>query len=198
MSLIYPFVKEHIDPLLNSPLNFILCFILLDLIFYIVHRMHHSVSFFWAVHSTHHSDNYLNTGTFLRSSWVQKTYQWIFLTIPLFLGFPQSMILLCLVFIYSYQLLVHSQYVHFPKWVDKFLVTSRSHSLHHDQAVINQGCNFGEVLNIWDVMFSTYKYREKGMATTFGVAEKHKNTLWSIQTYPLKKYVVGKIKTFKR
>lgn len=198
ISLIYSFVKEYIDPLSNSAINFILCFTLLDFIFYVVHRMHHSFSFLWAVHSTHHSDNYLNTGTFLRSSWVQKTYQWVFLTIPLFLGFPQSMVLLCLVFIYSYQLVVHSQYVHFPKWIDRFLVTSRSHSLHHDEAVKNQSCNYGEVFNVWDVMFRTYKYKREDTRVTFGILEKDKNTLLSIQTSGLKKYFAPHMITFKK
>ncbi|MBP6888657.1 MAG: sterol desaturase family protein [Candidatus Pacebacteria bacterium] len=171
---------------------------LLDLIFYLVHRMHHSTSLFWVIHSTHHSDNYLNTSTFLRSSWFQKMYQWLFLTIPLFFGFTQSTILFCLVFIYSYQLIVHSQYVIFPKWIDKFFVTSRSHSLHHDEAIKSQSCNFGEVLNIWDVLFGTYKYRSEEMKVSFGILEKYENTLWSIQMYGLNKYIREKIKVFKR
>lgn len=188
VSFLTSFSRRFIDPVDYSFFNFFLCFLLLDFIFYITHRMYHKVSFFWAVHFTHHSDRTVNSSTFLRSSWVQKLYQWFFISVPIFIGFPTWVVVYCLSFMYFYQLLIHSPYFKFPKCLDKIIVTPRSHSLHHDTAINNQNCNFGEVLNIWDVMFGTYAYKDDKQKILFGVSGYKVDSLWSMQTVMLKEY----------
>ena len=50
----------------NNVVTFIFWFALLDLFFYLCHRLSHAVPFLWKLHRVHHSDPYLDISTNFR------------------------------------------------------------------------------------------------------------------------------------
>ena len=61
----------------------ILAFILIDLVFYIYHRLSHRVRFLWAIHMSHHSSEEMNFAVSLRQAWFAPLSK-----IPIFLILP--------------------------------------------------------------------------------------------------------------
>lgn len=121
-----------------NTLSFVSCLILVDFIYYLVHRVHHSLSFFWTFHFVHHSDNHLNLTTSFRVSWIEILYFNFLFTPILLLGFTGNELLLALSFLGSYQFYCHSQYIKLPKIFNFFLITPDNHRIHHDQIIKNQ------------------------------------------------------------
>ena len=48
---------------------FLYCLLIVDLVYYFFHRMHHSFHFLWMFHHVHHGDDKLNLSTAYRISW---------------------------------------------------------------------------------------------------------------------------------
>ena len=47
----------------------VLSFILIDLVFYVYHRMSHRINFLWAIHMSHHSSQEMNFAVSFRQAW---------------------------------------------------------------------------------------------------------------------------------
>jgi sterol desaturase/sphingolipid hydroxylase (fatty acid hydroxylase superfamily) len=134
-----------------------LCLLVLDLLYYLVHWLKHSVGFLWAFHTVHHSDRNFNMSTYLRASWVERI---LITSLPLlvifFLGFSTWEITLALSISFIYQFYCHSQYLRLPKFFEWIVITPHLHKIHHDQSEKNQHSNFGVVFSFWDRFFGTY------------------------------------------
>jgi sterol desaturase/sphingolipid hydroxylase (fatty acid hydroxylase superfamily) len=136
--------------------GFLLCFVIVDLIYYIFHRIHHKVDFFWTFHHVHHGDHQFNLSTSLRVSWVEQIYQTLFFIPMLFFGFSPEAILTCYAWLVLYQFFCHGQYIQVPQWVEYVFVTPRFHRVHHDQEERHQASNYGGVFTFWDRLFNSY------------------------------------------
>ena len=50
----------------DSPWSFVLAFVLLDLVYYVQHRLEHAVPLLWAIHAVHHQSNDYNLSVSFR------------------------------------------------------------------------------------------------------------------------------------
>lgn len=137
-------------------LNFIVCLFFVDFMYYIFHRLHHSVRIFWTLHSVHHGDNKLNLSTALRVSWFEQLYIYLIFVPIILVGFHPLTIFLAFYLLSEYQFYCHSQYFRLPRVFNLFLITPNNHRTHHDNIHAHQASNYGGVFSIWDRMFGTY------------------------------------------
>lgn len=130
--------------------------ILLDIAFYVLHRVDHYCRLFWAVHVTHHSSEKFNLTTGFRSSVFQPLYRFFYF-IPLSLaGFKSMDIMLMYSACQIYGILIHTQYIHKLGWLEYILATPSHHRVHHASNVPFLDKNMGMVFIIWDKMFGTF------------------------------------------
>ncbi len=171
----------------SSTLTFLLCFLVLDLLYYFFHLMKHSFGVLWMLHSVHHSGNRFNMSTYLRASWIERlTISFIPLFIIIFLGFNLQEITLAIYISFIYQFYCHSQYLQAPKFLQWLFITPHMHRIHHDQAERNQRSNFGAVFSIWDRIFGTYTPE----ITTFtpGIRGYEQENFIKMETEPVRNY----------
>ena len=144
-------------------LNFILCFLLIDFVQYLMHRIHHQVPFLWRLHRLHHSEKEVDSySTFLHHP-VEALLVFILLTI-FFVIFDIPVIV---ILVYSIVQGLHSAFTHskilVPQKIDFYLrrliITPNAHRLHHSLDKSEGNTNFGQLFLIWDKLLGTYEYR---------------------------------------
>jgi sterol desaturase/sphingolipid hydroxylase (fatty acid hydroxylase superfamily) len=154
--LTYTFSFRFIE-ISNPFLYWMLLVIVLDFLFYWLHRMEHYCRLFWAVHVTHHSCELINFTVGFRSSVFQPLYRFIFFIPLTFLGFRP----LDIVFLYSlsqfWAIFVHTEFIGKLGWFETIFVTPSHHRVHHASNVLYLDKNMGMFLIIWDKMFGTFE-----------------------------------------
>ncbi len=132
--------------------------ILIDFMFYWMHRLEHSVRLFWAVHVTHHSSEKFNFSVGFRSSVLQPLYRFVFF-IPLVLcGFHPVDIVLMYSASQIWGILVHTEMINKLGWLEYFFVTPSHHRVHHASNPLYLDKNMGMFLIIWDKIFGTFQH----------------------------------------
>lgn len=167
----------------SSIFSFLACLLLVDFFYYIFHFSHHKISVLWSMHKVHHSGRRFNLSTAYRISWLEHIYFLLFFIPLLLVGFKLSTILLSLYILGIHQGFCHSSYIKFPKWLEYFIVTPQSHTLHHDIESENHNKNFGGIFSLWDHLFKTQKNSTKKI--TFGVKGVHGDFFLKVQLRPL-------------
>ena len=169
-------------------LSFLICLLIVDFFFYILHYLKHKINFLWTFHYVHHSDNKFNMSTFLRASWVEQLFlMTIPLVPPLLLGFNPYIIILVSYTLFIFQFFVHSQYIKFPHITSYMLITPQLHAIHHDQVTKHQNSNFGSMFSIWDRLFGTFI--DKIDTFTPGIKGYQQDNFILMQTDPIIKYI---------
>ncbi|MDB4159375.1 sterol desaturase family protein, partial [Gammaproteobacteria bacterium] len=80
-SLIFVYISKYMNVGLLSmknPLTWIIAFLLYDLSYYWMHRLHHEIKILWATHSVHHHGEDYNLATALRQTSTGWLWKWIF------------------------------------------------------------------------------------------------------------------------
>lgn len=157
-----------------------------DFCYYLFHRLHHGITFFWLLHHVHHSDNKLNLSTSYRISWIEQLYEFLFFIPLLIIGFNPTIVLLSFYTISIYQFFCHSAYIKFPNFISPLFVTPQSHEVHHNQNTQHQNSNFGGILSIWDHIFKTSHRNIKNV--TPGIKGYSCYNILRIQTDPIINY----------
>ncbi len=134
-------------------------FLLVDLGYYGIHRLHHEVGIFWMQHSVHHSTRRLNFLAAHRNPLRITTLSLpaVLLTLPPLLGYRQDVGLWILAWIQVHQTLVHSEWI--PRlWspIEFIFNTPHHHRVHHSENNQYQSGNYGGVLILFDRMFGTF------------------------------------------
>ncbi len=156
VALDYCFQQRLLD--WSSPLAYwIVLTVVMDFLFYWLHRIDHHCRFFWAVHVTHHSSEKFNFTVGFRSSVFQPLYRFVYF-IPLALAGFKAM---DIVFIFSvtqiWGILVHTEHVGKLGWLEHVLVTPSHHRVHHASNPLYLDRNLGMLLIIWDKLFGTFQ-----------------------------------------
>jgi sterol desaturase/sphingolipid hydroxylase (fatty acid hydroxylase superfamily) len=135
---------------------FLLCFLLVDLVYYLFHWVSHKNRFMWAFHHTHHSSTLYNLSGAYRLNWFGGFINLLFFLPLVLLGFPPGWVVGSLVINLLYQFFLHTQSVGKLGWLEGILNTPSAHRVHHavDEPYLDK--NFGGVLLIWDRLFGTY------------------------------------------
>lgn len=152
-----------------------------DLSYYVYHRVHHEVRFFWAAHVNHHSSQKYNLSVALRQTWVGALTMYIFwLWLPL-LGFPPMMILIMMSINLIYQYWIHTETIgRLPVWFELIFNTPSHHRVHHGSNIRYLDRNHAGIFIIWDRFFGTFQKEDPGEKVVYGLTE-------NIHTYnPLK------------
>ncbi len=172
-------------------LSIIYCFIVLDFLNYVYHKMCHSFEFMWMVHYSHHGDSKFNISTPFRNSLIHRSVSFFIIGIILvMMGFGEKTILLCFIISNIYQLICHSQYIKIPKIFEKVLITPRTHKIHHSIQEIHQQKNMGSVFSVWDKLFGSYI--EKIDKFEAGIKNYHQDNFIKIETDPILQYLKNK------
>jgi sterol desaturase/sphingolipid hydroxylase (fatty acid hydroxylase superfamily) len=149
------FALTNFEPTL---LNYALCYLGSDLLFYCFHRAGHRINFLWAAHATHHSAEELNYAVAMRTSFTQRAASFLFYWPLAFLGFSPQMIIPVVAANLVFQFLPHTRVIgKLPKWIDSWLNTPYHHQVHHGANRVYWDKNYGGTFIIWDKIFGTYQ-----------------------------------------
>ncbi|MBL8608414.1 MAG: sterol desaturase family protein [Myxococcales bacterium] len=125
-----------------------------DFGYYLYHRAGHRVAAFWAIHGVHHQAEEMNVTVAMRHPWLSDTYAVVFYAWLPLVGVPPLQFFVAISLISFYALTVHSRFFHRPSF--GFLVTPRTHIVHHAKNPRYLDKNFGAMFTIWDRLFGTY------------------------------------------
>ena len=145
----------------------ILTFIMIDLVFYVYHRMAHRTRFLWAIHLSHHSSEEMNFAVSFRQAWFGPISKIpFFMTLPL-LGFDPTIIAVAGVMSTLWGIVGHTQIVDKLGPLEWVFNTPSHHRVHHGSNKQYIDKNYGNLLIIWDRMFGTFEPEEEPV--TFGL-----------------------------
>jgi len=147
----------HLIQFTNPVVYWVMLFVLIDFLYYWLHRFDHEIRLFWAVHVTHHSSSFMNFTVGFRSSVFQPLYRFFyFLPLPL-LGFEPLDILFVFAATQMWGIFVHTEMVRKMGWLEHVLVTPSHHRVHHASNPKYLDKNMGMFLIIWDKLFGTFQ-----------------------------------------
>jgi len=171
----------------NSWYVWVLCYILYDFLFYVIHYLGHRVRFFWCIHGVHHTAEEMKLTVAVRGSFfgfLLTPHNIIWL--PL-LGFDPFMVLIVDSVAKIYGLYEHAnENIISAKngWIEKIFITPSTHRVHHSKNHVYLDRNYGETLSIWDHIFKTFQTEIDEEKPVYGMMdEKIDGTnLWQVQT----------------
>ena len=200
-ALLIPFV------MLVAPLQFVsiaqldipgfamvsLSLLIIDLVYYISHRLHHRLPVLWRLHRLHHSDTHVNAQTTLLHHPLELVSNNLLVILgAVILDIPA----ICL-FYYSLILGLHSAFTHLhltiPPKVERlmrgFFITPNYHRRHHAKALKVSNSNFGMVFVYWDWLCNTALFHDDKDSIDYGIQPEETPkaiNLWHFLINPLK------------
>lgn len=184
---LYALVYQHFSAtqLDNSPLIWLLAFVLYDFLYYWNHRLGHEISLLWAAHVVHHSSEEYNLTTALRQT-SGSLLSWVFYLPMALLGFEPGMVITVAALNLVYQFWVHTRHIAKLGWFEWCFVTPSNHRVHHAQNACYIDKNYGGVFIIWDRLFATFQQEKDDEPPIFGIRKAlHSwNPVWAnLQVY---------------
>ena len=154
----------------SSWLLYVIAFLALDFAGYWVHRLAHTVNFFWNNHIVHHSSEEFNLACALRQSISVYFRIYAFLLIPAALfGVPQQVIAVVGPLHLFAQFWYHTQHIHKMGWLEYIIVTPAHHRVHHAINPEYLDKNYGQIFIFWDRMFGTFQEESPAIPAVYGV-----------------------------
>ena len=172
-SVIFIYISKYLSLDLLSvknPLTWIIAFLLYDLSYYWMHRMHHEIKILWATHSVHHHGEDFNLATALRQTSTGWLWKWIFYTPMMLIGVPGEVFVTVAGINLVYQFWVHTEHIGHLGFLEKIFITPMNHRIHHAKNKEYIDANYGGVFVIWDRMFGTYTPQRKDLKPVYGTA----------------------------
>jgi sterol desaturase/sphingolipid hydroxylase (fatty acid hydroxylase superfamily) len=142
---------------LHPWLQYLVLFLLVDLIGYLGHIMLHRIDLLWTFHRVHHSALELDTLNAVRQHWVEKLFYDLLAYVPLTLiGFDVEQTALALLLSMLFCTFTHSN-LKVPLGPLKYVFNNpQLHLWHHAREVPhNRNVNYGSALSMWDYLFRT-------------------------------------------
>jgi len=183
-SVIFVYISTNLNLELLSvknPFTWIIAFLLYDLSYYWMHRMHHEIKILWATHSVHHHGEDFNLATALRQTSTGWLWKWIFYMPMILLGVPVEVFITVAGVNLVYQFWVHTEHIGHLGWMEKVFITPMNHGIHHAKNKEYIDANYGGVFIIWDRMFGTYTAQRPDLKPVYGTATPLNswNPLWA-------------------
>ena len=158
---LYQFKVLELASILPLWAMWVLTFIMIDLVFYIYHRMSHRVRFLWAIHLSHHSSEEMNFAVSFRQAWFGPISKIpFFMALPL-LGFDPTIIAVAGVMSTLWGIVGHTQIVGKLGFIEWVFNTPSHHRVHHGSNKQYIDKNYGNLLIIWDRIFGTFEPEEE-------------------------------------
>ena len=172
-SVIFVYISSYLNLELLSvknPFTWIVAFLLYDLSYYWMHRMHHEIKILWATHSVHHHGEDFNLATALRQTSTGWLWKWIFYMPMIMLGVPGEVFVSVAGINLVYQFWVHTKHIGHLGILEKIFITPMNHGIHHAKNKEYIDANYGGVFIIWDRMFGTYIPERSDIKPVYGTA----------------------------
>ena len=182
--VIYTYVaKEFNLSLLNSTETWVwvTAFLMYDLCYYWMHRLHHEVKVFWATHVVHHHGEEFNLSTAMRQTSTGFLWKWVFF-LPMFLiGIPPTVFVTVAAINLIYQFWVHTEHIGRLGVLEYIFITPSNHRIHHAQNDDYLDANYGGVFIIWDRIFGTFIDEREDLKPIYGTVKPLKsfNPFWA-------------------
>lgn len=136
---------------------YVACYVLTDLLYYVIHYFLHTTRIGWAFHSVHHTAPTFDLSVPYRLSWIARVFDDLFYLPLVVLGFPPTMVLLSIVVNLFSQIWIHTEMVGKLGPIDLLLNTPSNHRVHHHLRPGGRRANYGANFMIWDHLFGTYE-----------------------------------------
>ena len=186
---LYQFRIFDVNQVMPIWLLWVTTFILIDLVFYIYHRMSHRVRFLWAIHMSHHSSEEMNFAVSFRQAWLGPVSKIPFFILLPLIGLDPTMIAVAGVISTLWGIVGHTQIIHRLGPLEWIFNTPSHHRVHHGSNKQYIDKNYGNLLIIWDRLFGTFEPEEE--VVTFGLVN-------NVNTYnPIKITFMGWSSMFK-
>ncbi len=156
---------------IDSPVTWIIAFLLYDLSYYWMHRMHHEIKVLWATHSVHHHGEEFNLSTALRQTSTGWLWKWIFYLPMIMIGVPGGVFVTVAGVNLVYQFWVHTKHIGHLGILEKIFITPMNHSVHHAKNEEYIDANYGGVFIIWDRIFGTYIPERPDIEPVYGTVK---------------------------
>ena len=154
---LYQFRLIDLASLIPVWLMWVLAFVLIDLFFYIYHRLSHKVRFLWAIHMSHHSSEEMNFAVSLRQAWFAPLSKIPFFLILPLLGLDPTIVVIAGVISTLWGVVGHAQIVDKLGPLEIIFNTPSHHRVHHGANKEYIDKNYGNLFIIWDKMFGTFE-----------------------------------------
>ncbi len=156
-------------------------FLLYDLCYYWMHRLHHEWKFLWATHVVHHHGEEFNLSTALRQTSTGFLWKWIFFLPMLIVGVPAQVFVTVGGLNLIYQFWVHTEHIRKLGWYEKIFITPSNHRIHHAKNPEYIDANYGGVFILWDRFFGTYKEERDDLRPVYGTVKPLRswNPIWA-------------------
>ena len=146
-----------------------LTFVLIDLVFYIYHRMSHRISFLWAIHLSHHSSEEMNFAVSFRQAWFGPISKVPFFMVLPLIGLDPTIIAVAGVISTLWGIVGHTQIIGKLGPIEWFFNTPSHHRVHHGSNKQYIDKNYGNLLIIWDRLFGTFEAEKESVS--FGLVK---------------------------
>ena len=168
----YGYMVEHfaLFKLESSIMVYVIAFIGIDFAGYWVHRINHSINYFWNHHIIHHSSEEFNLACALRQS-ISNFFSisFIFLIPTAIIGVPSEVIAVLAPLHLFAQYWYHTRLIGKLGLLEYIIVTPSHHRVHH--AINNEYLdkNLSQVFIIWDKLFGTFQEELEYVPPVYGV-----------------------------
>ena len=160
-----PTLDQWLPALAGLPfVTFLLYVVILDFTEYWFHRAQHRFGWWWALHSLHHSQRQMSLWTEDRNHLLDDLLSSLRLAlVGSLIGVPPEQFVLAVVLIRALQNLAHANLrISFGRLGQRLLVGPRYHRVHHAIGIGHEGpargCNFANLLPVWDILFGTANF----------------------------------------
>lgn len=151
-------------------LVYLLAFIGLDFAGYWVHRLSHSVNYFWNRHIIHHSSEEFNLGCALRQSISGFFAITVFFLLPIaLLGVPEEVVAIVAPLHLFAQYWYHTRLIGKLGLLEKIIVTPSHHRVHHAINKEYLDKNLSQIFIVWDKLFGTFQEELDEVPPVYGV-----------------------------
>ena len=124
----------------------LMTFILIDLVFYIYHRLSHRVRFLWTIHMSHHSSEEMNFAVSMRQAWLGPISKIpFFIALPI-LGLDPTIIAVAGVISTLWGVVGHTQLIGKLGLLEWIFNTPSHHRVHHGANAEYIDKNYGNLL----------------------------------------------------
>jgi sterol desaturase/sphingolipid hydroxylase (fatty acid hydroxylase superfamily) len=156
----------------NPVLYAVVVLFLVDGLYYVYHRLQHTVPLLWHIHKLHHTDPAVNITTARRTHFLERPIQLIFLVVPvlwLLGGNDDGFVWMAILgpgFLY---------FTHLDARVPlgpltAVVVGPQYHRIHHACIADTEHANFAQAFPLFDILGGTYQRPAHGEYPTTGVA----------------------------
>jgi sterol desaturase/sphingolipid hydroxylase (fatty acid hydroxylase superfamily) len=154
---LYQFKIFEISAFLPIWFQWVITFVMIDLVFYCYHRCSHRSRFLWAIHMSHHSSEEMNFSVSFRQAWLGPISKIPFFMILPVIGLDPTMIAVAGVLSTLWGIFGHTQLIKKLGPLEWVFNTPSHHRVHHGSNIQYIDKNYGNLLIIWDRFFGSFE-----------------------------------------